>query len=177
MFPAALATYYGETCTAILVGAGLDGGALASRRLGRVAGWAAVALGVANTPATLLALGLALLGRIWATKRLRYALAGVGALALIVGESLARRGTAVATLYISNAGEKTIMPFSGLPGFSYPFLLGLLAILFSFGKGLDLLHAGAVPAADGAVCARWASAAPRSGGSIPRGCSLPPASC
>ena len=136
MFPAALATYYGETCTAILVGAGLTAAALASRRLGRVAGWAAVALGVANTPATLLALGLALLGRIWTTKRLRYALAGVGALALIVGESLARRGTMVATLYISNAGEKTIMPFSGLPGFSYPFLLGLLAILLSFGKGL-----------------------------------------
>jgi hypothetical protein len=33
-------------------------------------------------------------------------------------------------------GNKTLMPYSGLPGFSYPFFFGLLAILFSFGKGL-----------------------------------------
>ena len=142
MFPAALATYYGETFTAITVGVGLAAALLAARRLGRAAGWAAVALGVANTPATLLALAGALLGRMWATRRLRYALVGAGAVALIVGESLARRGTAMATLYINNAGEKTIMPYSGLPGFSYPFLFGLLAILFSFGKGLVFFTPG-----------------------------------
>ena len=33
-------------------------------------------------------------------------------------------------------GIKTIMPYSGRPGFSYPFLFGLLSILFSFGNGL-----------------------------------------
>ncbi len=136
MFPAALASYYGETFTAILVGVGLAAALLNSRRPGRGAGWAAVALGVANTPATLLALGLALLERVWATKRLRYIMVGVGAVALIVGESLVRRGTAIATVYLSNTGPKTIMPFSGQPGFSYPFLFGLLAILLSFGKGL-----------------------------------------
>lgn len=136
LFPASLATYYGETFTAILVGVGLAAALLTSRRLGRAAGWVAVALGVANTPATLLALGLTLLERIWATKRLRYTLVGVGAVALIVGESLTRRGTVIATAYLNNSGPKTIMPFSGAGGFSYPFLFGLLAILLSFGKGL-----------------------------------------
>ena len=34
------------------------------------------------------------------------------------------------------------MPYSGLPGFSYPFLFGLLAILFSFGKGLVFFTPG-----------------------------------
>ncbi|HEU0026516.1 MAG TPA: hypothetical protein VFQ25_05310 [Ktedonobacterales bacterium] len=136
MFPAALASYYGETFTAIMVAAGLAAALLATQRAGRVAGWAAVALGVANTPATLLGLALALLGRVWARRRLRYALVGAGALALIAGESLARRGALFATVYTSNAGAKTIMPYSGLPGFSYPFLLGVVAILLSFGKGL-----------------------------------------
>ena len=136
MFPAALASYYGETFTAIMVAVGLTAALLASRRVGRVAGWIAVALGVANTPATLVGLGLALLGRIWATRRLRYALVGAGALALIAGESLMRRGALFATVYTSDAGAKTIMPYSGLPGFSYPFLFGALAILLSFGKGL-----------------------------------------
>ena len=28
------------------------------------------------------------------------------------------------------------MPYSGRQGFSYPFFLGLISILFSFGKGL-----------------------------------------
>jgi hypothetical protein len=136
MFPAAIATYYGETFTAIMVGAGFAAALLATRRGGRAAGWVAVALGVANTTATLLGLGLALMERIWATRRLRYALVGVGAVALIVGESLLRRGTLVATVYFSNTGPKTIMPFSGQPGFSYPIFFGLLAILLSFGKGL-----------------------------------------
>jgi hypothetical protein len=28
------------------------------------------------------------------------------------------------------------MPYTGRPGFSYPFLFGVLGILFSFGRGL-----------------------------------------
>ncbi|HLZ59448.1 MAG TPA: hypothetical protein VKR06_21085 [Ktedonosporobacter sp.] len=40
------------------------------------------------------------------------------------------------TGYANDAGYHTVMPYSGQPGFSYPFFLGLLSILFSFGKGL-----------------------------------------
>ncbi|HEX9037343.1 MAG TPA: hypothetical protein VF808_10175 [Ktedonobacterales bacterium] len=136
MFPAAVASYYGETFTAIAVSVGLAAALLAERRWARLTGWLFVALGVANTPATLLGLGLALLARVWATRRLRYALPGAVALALIMGESLLRRGSFFATGYMGDAGYKTVMPYSGLPGFSYPFLLGAASILFSFGKGL-----------------------------------------
>ena len=40
------------------------------------------------------------------------------------------------TGYEGNHGFKTILPYSGQPGFSYPFVLGILSILFSFGKGI-----------------------------------------
>ena len=46
-----------------------------------------------------------------------------------------------------------------LPGFNYPFFFGLLAILLSFGKGLDLLHPRALPASCAAVCASLGASA------------------
>ena len=51
-------------------------------------------------------------------------------------ENWVRRGGPLVTGYEGNRGVPTIMPYSGLPGFSYPFLLGLGSILFSFGRGL-----------------------------------------
>ena len=136
LFPAAIATYYGETFTAVTMGVGMVAALLARRRWARWTGWAAVALGAANLPAALPGLGLALLARIWTTRRWRYALPGVAAIALVVSESLIRRGSPFASMYLGNAGDRTIMPYSGLPGFSFPFVFGVLAILFSFGKGL-----------------------------------------
>lgn len=136
MFPANLAmTFYGETFTAMFVAVGLVA-AVVARTLWRRLGWAAVALGVANSPGTIIGLGLVVLERLWRTRRWRYALVGVLALGLIMGESLIRRGSIFATGYSSDHGPTTFMPFSGLPGFSYPFLFGLLAIFLSFGKGL-----------------------------------------
>lgn len=55
MFPNHLKAYYGEVFTAVLVGVGLSA-AIFGRRL---TVWASVAIGVANTPATLLALAAA----------------------------------------------------------------------------------------------------------------------
>ena len=40
----------------------------------------------------------------------------------------------------SEAGFTTVMPYSGLPGFSHPVLLGLLGSLFSFGKSIFLFN-------------------------------------
>lgn len=135
MFPFSVATFYGETFTAILVTTGLLAAVLA-QRAGRLAGWIAVTLGVANTPVSLIALTFALAGRLWRTRRWRYLLVGVVAATLILGENLLRRGSPFATGYAGDHGPVTILPFSGKPNFSYPFLLGLLAIFFSFGKGL-----------------------------------------
>lgn len=47
-----------------------------------------------------------------------------------------------AYLAASEHGAKTVMPYSGLPGFSYPLGFGLLSVLFSFGKGLAFFAPG-----------------------------------
>jgi hypothetical protein len=46
------------------------------------------------------------------------------------------------TGYKGDRGPITVLPYSGRPGFSYPFFLGLFSILFSFGKGLFLFAPG-----------------------------------
>jgi hypothetical protein len=92
-----------------------------------------------NTPASLLGLGLLTLTRIFNTRHLRYIAIPVIAVGLIGLEDWIRRGSPFDTGYHGfegNQGFRTVMPYSGLPGFSYPIFFGLLSILFSFGKGL-----------------------------------------
>ena len=133
MFVAHLAFYYGEVFTALCVGFGVF---VTFRRFTSIGGWVAVVLGVANTPATLLGLGLLVLKRMFDNKRLRYILVfGIAGMCILT-EAWVRRGSIFSNAYANDHGIKTVMPFSGLPGFSYPFLFGLLSILFSFGKGL-----------------------------------------
>jgi hypothetical protein len=131
--PDLLRNYNAEVLSATLVALGII--CLATGRHG-VAAWAAIVIGVVNTPAA--SVGLVALAALEAvrTRRIRY-LAPIGAAAgLIMLEAWIRRGGPLASGYGDNHGVRTIMPYSGLPGFSYPFLLGLLAILFSFGRGL-----------------------------------------
>ncbi len=125
MFPNHLTNYYGEVFTAVLMGAGIA--AVVSGRV--VTGWVALALGVANTPAAAVALAGVVGERVWRARRVRQALLALAALlatgALIVGENYLRRGNPLSGGYESDPS-----------GFTFPFLLGLLAIFFSFGKGL-----------------------------------------
>lgn len=140
MFAAHLQNFYGEVFTALCVGFGVLVALVSfSSSLG---GWIVVVLGVVNTPATLLGLGLMVLKKIMERKHLRYVLVLVAAVALILGESWVRRGAPFVNGYADDAGNRTVMPYSGLPGFSYPFFLGLLSILFSFGKGLIFFAPG-----------------------------------
>lgn len=53
-----------------------------------------------------------------------------------------RRGNPIMTGYEGDQGFRSILPYSGLPGFSYPIVFGILSILFSFGKGLALFIPG-----------------------------------
>lgn len=124
MFPIPLTTYYGEPFTALLVGIGL----LAAVFGPALWGWIAVAIGVANTPATLVGMGLAALARIIQRRRVRYALAVAGAFALIALENLIRHHNLFNTRYEA--------------GFTLPILIGILSILFSFGKGLIFFAPG-----------------------------------
>ncbi len=89
MFPNHLSNFYGEVFTAMFVGVGLLIAIVVGGRA-RLGGWFAVALGVANTPATLVGLGLIAVRRIWETGRLRPVLVIVAAGALIGAENWKR---------------------------------------------------------------------------------------
>lgn len=134
MFTAHLALFYGEVFTAICVGFGVL--IACYIRFASPGTWLIVALGVANTPASIVGLGLLLLKQMLDHKRLRYVLVIVLASTFITIESYLRRGSFFGSGYDNDHGVTTVMPYSGLPGFSYPFFFGLLSILFSFGKGL-----------------------------------------
>ncbi len=131
--------FYGETFTMLGVGLGI----LATCARYAKTGWTFIVLGAANTPASLAGLGLVSIDETWRARRWRYLLPIATAGLLIVGEIALRRG--FATEYTNNVViAKTVMPYSGMGGFSYPFFFGVLAILFSFGKGLVFYLPGLV---------------------------------
>ena len=138
--------YNAEVLTATLVALGIVCVATGTTPL---AGWAAMVVGVVNTPAAIV--GLALLAGYETVRSRRLAsLAPVlVAAVLIMAEDWARRGGPLATGYGGDHGAMTVMPYSGRPGFSYPFALGLVAILFSFGRGLLFFTPGLVLWLDG----------------------------
>jgi hypothetical protein len=118
MFPEHVTNYFGETFTAMWVGIGLLAVVFGPAPLG----WVLVAVGVANTPASLVALGVTVVRRVFQTKHWRHVLALLGAAGLIGAENWLRRGNPFMSNYES--------------GFTYPVFFGLLSILLSFGKGL-----------------------------------------
>jgi hypothetical protein len=107
-------------------------------------GWAAIVIGVTNTPAALIGLAFVACARAVQTRRLRPLLAIAAAAALVMAEAWIRRGGPLITGYAGDHGIPTLLPYSGRPGFSYPFVLGLVSILFSFGRGLLFFAPGLV---------------------------------
>ena len=132
MFPNHLRGYFGEVFTAVLVGVGIVALCRGYARLG----WTAIVLGVVNTPATFVGLLFVAVRHAWDSKRWRHLMPVLVAAGLLLLEAWLRRGSPFVTGYEGNSGARTILPYSGLPGFSYPFLFGLLSLTLSFGKGL-----------------------------------------
>ena len=132
--------YYGaEIFSATLFALGLLA-IVADRR--PLLGWAALVVACVNTPAALGGLGLVCIARALRTRRVRPFVAPVVAVGLILLENWIRRGGPLTTGYENDHGIKTLLPYSDKPGFSYPFLLGVLSILFSFGRGLVFFMPG-----------------------------------
>ncbi len=143
MFPNHVLDFFGEPLTTVLVAVGL----VAVERGFPIAGWAAAIVGVANTPATMVGLAAAAAVRAWRTRRLRPFIAVALAAALIMLETWLRRGILLHGDYVATAGNRTVLTYSGRPGFSYPLFFGLLSVLFSFGKGLVFYAPGLLLAA------------------------------
>lgn len=134
-----LRDYNAEVLTATLVIVGIVCLVTGQRP---VLGWAVIVLGVVNTPGAVLGL-VALAGvETFRTRRLRQLLPVLAGAVLIMTEAWIRRGDALASGYENDHGVATALPTSGLPGFSFPLALGVLAILFSFGRGLVFFAPG-----------------------------------
>jgi hypothetical protein len=132
MFPNHVTNFNAEPFTAVTMMVGV-----AAITAGREAiGWSLAVLAVVNTPAALVGLLFMSMDRVVRRRSLKPLLAVAGAGLLIALESWVRRGSPFITGYEGNSGAKTILPYSGLPGFSYPFFFGVLSIVFSFGKGI-----------------------------------------
>ncbi len=151
MFPHHLQHYYGEVLTASACTIGF---VLLERQRHALA-CILIALGAANTPAAIPAVTLALLFYVYNTGAFNALTAIVLAGAMIGVEFLWKFGAVGATPYLHEGerGFQTVLPYSGLPGFSYPFWFGVLSIIFSFGKGLVFFVPG--------ILLRWPSLYPR----------------
>ena len=130
--PNATLDFYGDLFSAVMVATGL----LVVTVRGRSIGWIAIILGVVNTPATAVGLAFVAIQRAWSARRVDGIVATAVAASLILLENTIVRGGPLVTGYAGNHGVTTVMPFSGMPGFSYPLVSGVLSLLFSFGKGL-----------------------------------------
>ncbi len=140
-FPWHVLGFFGEVFHVCCVGTGLA--LLATRRgFWALVGGALCVWGTANVPASAVGLALACAVLCWHRRRARYLLIPACAAALVLLENSVRRGSAFAGGYAGEAGFRTVLPYSGLPDFSYPLFFGLLSILFSFGKGLVFFAPG-----------------------------------
>ncbi|MBF0586877.1 hypothetical protein INT08_06245 [Prosthecochloris sp. N3] len=131
MLPHHLQHYYGEVLSTLAI----TSGTLLHRR-SRICSVLLIAVGLANTPAMLPA-GLA--GALVLVRKQPLFLGAVLIAALLtVAENTWKYGLLTDTGYLSESekGASTIMPYSGLPGFSYPLFFGVLSIVLSFGKGI-----------------------------------------
>lgn len=132
MFPHHLQNYYGEVVTALAFFLGV----LWIRRHPFAAA-VLMAVACANTPALLPPfLVLALAWFVLEEERVPLAAFALAA-GLVALDAWIKHGSEGAG-YFSRAehGFKTMLPYSGLPGFSYPLPLGIMGITLSFGKGL-----------------------------------------
>ncbi len=138
MIPASLTGFGAETFTVMATGTGLAAWSSCRWKTAVVL----LALAIANVPATIVGVALAMAWWAWRMKRVRaMAPIAVGA-GLWLLENAVRRKSAFATGYEGDHGFQTLLPYSGLTGFSYPTLFGVLSLLVSFGKGLLFFASG-----------------------------------
>jgi len=133
-----LVDFNAEAFSTMLVSAGLAATLFRSRPLEQAAGAVVAAIGTANIPTLLPAVAVAALWLVVRRHELRHVAVPVLATIAIVVEATLLSGHLAFTKYdlAAEAGSRTLLPYSGLPGFSYPLFFGLISILFSFGKGL-----------------------------------------
>jgi len=134
MFPHHLQHFYGEVLTASFCTLGV----FCIFKTRWVLATVCIGLGAAQTPASIPAVAVTLL--FLSTKHRNYRYLGflILPVSIMFFENWLKFNSLLPTHYtlVGEAGAKSIMPYSGLPGFSYPLVFGIVSNLFSFGKGI-----------------------------------------
>ncbi len=140
MLPGSLTGFGAETFSAMAVATGLAVWSVGRWKTASVL----MAVGAANQPATLVGLALAMGWWAWREKRARALVPVALGAGLWLLENTIRHKSPLSTGYENDHGFQTLLPYSGLPGFSYPTPFGVLSLLLSFGKGLLFFAPGLV---------------------------------
>jgi hypothetical protein len=140
MIPASLTGFGAETFTVMATGTGLAAWSTGRWKTATVL----LALGVANAPATIVGVAIALGWWAWRYKRIRALAPLVLSVGLSLLENLVRHKSPLTTGYENDHGFRTLLPYSGLTGFSYPIFFSVMSLLLSFGKGLLFFASGLV---------------------------------
>jgi hypothetical protein len=140
MLPNTLTGFGAETFTVMAAGAGLTAWSVGRWKTATVL----LGLSVASVPATLVGLAFAMAWWAWREKRVRALAPLFLSAGLWMLENAVRHKSPFSTGYESDHGFSTVLPYSGLPGFSYPTFFGVLSLLFSFGKGILFFAPGLV---------------------------------
>jgi hypothetical protein len=140
MIPNSLTSFGAETFTVMATGVGLAAWSLGRWKTAMVL----LGVGVANVPATFVGLALAMAWWAWRDKRVRALAPLVLSAGLWMFENALRHKSPFSTGYENDHGFRTLLPYSGLPGFSYPAFFGVLSLLISFGKGILFFAPGLV---------------------------------
>jgi hypothetical protein len=140
MLPFSLIDFGAETFNSMAVATGLAAWSIGRWKTATVL----LGVGVANQPATFVGLSLAMGWWAWRFKRVRALAPLVLSAGLWMLENTVRRQSPFSTGYDNDHSFHTVLPYSGLPGFSYPPFYGVLSLLLSFGKGLLFFAPGLV---------------------------------
>jgi hypothetical protein len=135
MFAAHVNGFYGETVTAVGLAVGLLSITVAERRLVRSAGGVLLVVAAVNSPAVAPAVALAVVLHTVRRRHYRYLLLLPAIAVLALLDARLHTGS-FHSPYADDHGVRTVLPYSGRSGFSYPALLGIGVLLVSFGKGL-----------------------------------------
>jgi hypothetical protein len=140
MLPNSLTDFGAETFTVMAASTGLAAWSVGRWKTATVL----LGLGVANAPATFVGLALAMAWWAWRQKRVRALAPVVLSAGLWIFENAVRHKSPFSTGYEGDHGFRTLLPYSGLPGFSYPTFFGVVSLLISFGKGILFFAPGLV---------------------------------
>jgi hypothetical protein len=138
MLGAYIMGFNGEVFSALALTGGLMSGRLGKSPFGRGAGWTLLVIGAANTPALVVAAAAIAVVLSLQQRQLRYLALVPGAIAVVMLEASWATGGLTLSKYSDEVerGTVTLLPWGEVVGFGWPLWSGLLAVLFSFGRGL-----------------------------------------